>query len=66
LVSGFGAEAVGEEVGGVGVDDGVAEGVVFEVGGEGAGGGEVFADVAVAVIGGIVDRGLGIGDEGFS
>ena len=52
MVSRFGAEAVGEEVGGVGVDDGVTEGVVFEVGGGGAGGGEVFADVAVAVVGG--------------
>jgi hypothetical protein len=65
LVSGFGAKAVGEEVGGVRIDHGVAEGVVFEVGGGGAGGGEVFADVTVAVVGWIVDRGLGIGDEGF-
>ena len=65
MIARFGAEAVGELVGSVGIDDGVAEGVVFEVGGEGAGGGEVFADVAVAVIRWIVDRGLGIGDEGF-
>ena len=58
MVSGFGAEAVVEEVARVGVDDGVAEGVVFEVGDDGAGGGEVFADIAVAVVSGeIVDGG---------
>ena len=65
MIARFGAEAVGEEVCLVGVDDGVAEGVVFEVGGDGSGGGEVFTDVAVAIIRWIVDRGLGIGDEGF-
>jgi hypothetical protein len=58
----LGAEAVGEEVAGVGVDDGVSERVVFEVGGDSAVGGEVFAHVAVAVVGRIVDRGLWIVD----
>ena len=38
-------------VGGVGIDDGVAEGVVFVVGGDLTGGIEVFTDVAVAVVG---------------
>ena len=57
-VSGCGAEAVGELIAAVCITDGVTEGVVFEVGGDGAGGGEVFADVAVAVVGGeIVESG---------
>ena len=33
------------------------------MGGDGAGGGKVFADVAVAVVGWIVDRGLGMRDS---
>lgn len=37
-----------------------AEGVVLVVGGDGAGGGEVFGDVAVAIVGGEVVRLAGI------
>ena len=62
-VLGLGAEAVGEGFGAPGAGEEVAEGVVFEVGDGGAVGGgisayaEVFADVAVAVVG----RGEGTG-----
>ena len=37
----------------VSIDDGVAEGVVFEMGGDLAGGIEVFTDVTIAVVGGV-------------